>query len=487
MACIRKNESSSESYGFKIVPESKEEITAEWCEKALKIGHYKPIISKDTRIISINVTRLKNEATGVMDGGGFSGSALLRIEVTYGGDVSGDEPASLICKLSTGSDFKWPIFWRAIMYDQMGGGFDERIMKNEAYFMRSVLPELENSGYQHPKIYYVATNNKGERGFIASVVLNSPSKLKSVILMEDMVQYRSSAVELTLSKEDATLCMKNVAILHATFWGDNLNSVKDGLKYSFTEKQYRGATHNKITKAMRRKLISSPEKLMKTINKAISSEWRTSDFMILKEHDAKPDWFRAEPLEDGRYPVFEDPSVKEMLGVLSQRVIEYNRKYLEPFLKKPTQTLLHGDFHGGNHMYGDGENAGKIVALDFQMTGKGLAIFEFFYLILMSLSAHSLTDLIDIAKEYHNVLISHGVEDYSMNDFEKDIEVLSIELCLQYVGMMPSLKPKALEGFLEGWGEKSEDAKHIFGNGMHAKVFMMATSKYLKDKETFMT
>ena len=194
MACIRKNESSSESYGFKIVPESKEEITAEWCEKALKIGHYKPIISKDTRIISINVTRLKNEATGVMDGGGFSGSALLRIEVTYGGDVSGDEPASLICKLSTGSDFKWPIFWRAIMYDQMGGGFDETIMKNEAYFMRSVLPEMENSGYQHPKIYYVATNNKGERGFIASVVLNSPSKLKSVILMEDMVQYRSSAV-----------------------------------------------------------------------------------------------------------------------------------------------------------------------------------------------------------------------------------------------------------------------------------------------------
>ena len=138
-------------------------------------------------------------------------------------------------------------------------------------------------------------------------------------------------------------------------------------------------------------------------------------------------------------------------------------------------------------MYGDGENAGKIVALDFQMSGKGLAILEFFYLILMSLSAHSLTDLIDIAKEYHNVLISHGVEDYSMNDFEKDIEVLSIELCLQYVGMMPSLKPKALEGFLEGWGEKSEDAKHIFGNGMHAKVFMMATSKYLKDKETFMT
>ena len=134
------------------------------------------------------------------------------------------------------------------MYDQMGGGFDERIMKNEAYFMRSVLPELENSGYQHPKIYYVATNNKGERGFIASVVLNSPSKLKSVILMEDMVQYRSSAVELTLSKEDATLCMKNVAILHAKFWGDNLNSVKDGLKYSFTEKQYRGAFSTKLFK-----------------------------------------------------------------------------------------------------------------------------------------------------------------------------------------------------------------------------------------------
>ena len=78
MACISKK-SNDEQYGFKRVPEKLEDITAEWCEKALKIGNHKAIISQDTKVESVDVTRLQNEITGVMDGGGFSGSTLLRI------------------------------------------------------------------------------------------------------------------------------------------------------------------------------------------------------------------------------------------------------------------------------------------------------------------------------------------------------------------------------------------------------------------------
>ena len=74
MACISKKSNSVDQYGFAKVPESLKEITSEWCEKALKLGNSKPVISQDTQVLSITVERLKNEITGVQDGGGFSGS-----------------------------------------------------------------------------------------------------------------------------------------------------------------------------------------------------------------------------------------------------------------------------------------------------------------------------------------------------------------------------------------------------------------------------
>ena len=35
-------------------------------------------------------------------------------------------------------------------------------------------------------------------------------------------------------------------------------------------------------------------------------------------------------------------------------------------LKMPLQTLIHGDFHGGNHMYGTDENYGNTDFKEFR-------------------------------------------------------------------------------------------------------------------------
>ena len=66
---------------FKIVPHSLEEITADWCEKILRDGS---TISKDTTVTNVEVLPITDESSGFEDGGGFSGSSLIKMVPTYG-------------------------------------------------------------------------------------------------------------------------------------------------------------------------------------------------------------------------------------------------------------------------------------------------------------------------------------------------------------------------------------------------------------------
>ena len=66
---------------FKIVPHSLEEINADWCEKILRDGS---TISKDTTVTNVEVLPITDESSGFEDGGGFSGSSLIKMIPTYG-------------------------------------------------------------------------------------------------------------------------------------------------------------------------------------------------------------------------------------------------------------------------------------------------------------------------------------------------------------------------------------------------------------------
>ena len=48
----------------------------------------------------------------------------------------------------------------------------------------------------------------------------------------------------------------------------------------------------------------------------------------------------------------------EMFNVLVERFPKFNETKAEEYVKRPTETLLHGDFHSGNVMIGEGENKG---------------------------------------------------------------------------------------------------------------------------------
>ena len=71
---------------FKEVPDSLEDITAQWCELALRKGD---VIGSNTTVSNVELSRLVNEETGALDGGGMTSSQMVRINLTYNGNDEG--------------------------------------------------------------------------------------------------------------------------------------------------------------------------------------------------------------------------------------------------------------------------------------------------------------------------------------------------------------------------------------------------------------
>ena len=81
-------------------------------------------------------------------------------------------------------------------------------------------------------------------------------------------------------------------------------------------------------------------------------------------------WLTIGPKEDGSYEVLKDPIVQEMLDVFILRMPDYYEHKFKKSLKMPLQTLIHGDFHGGNHMYGMDGKEGRALVKTCLQSGK---------------------------------------------------------------------------------------------------------------------
>ena len=65
---------------FKLVPNSIEDITVNWCNEVLHEGN---CLNHDAKVSCISVQRLTNDSSDISDGGGLSGSTMLKIKLTY--------------------------------------------------------------------------------------------------------------------------------------------------------------------------------------------------------------------------------------------------------------------------------------------------------------------------------------------------------------------------------------------------------------------
>ena len=107
--------------------------------------------------------------------------------------------------------------------------------------------------------------------------------------------------------------------------------------------------------------------------------------MKIPQNGKLPDWFTLLTEDRKSTMTMDDPMVKEMLGVFTERLPKYNQEYLTEFNQREVETLIHGDFHGGNNMFHVNKNEGNVVAYDFQVCGHGLACFDVISLLSTSI------------------------------------------------------------------------------------------------------
>ena len=471
-----------------LVPESFDGITSGWCEWALRKGG---IIGESTAVLEADVERFKDKETGeVNDGGGLTGAKLLRIRLSYEGDVKGDEPSSVVCKIMFGCRETVALPWRILL--KLTGAWDltsEEFWRTDIKFFTHILPIIQGK-YKTPKIYYTGITDKGNRNFFTSTILNKPCRVKTVTLMEDYEDWGTLPLAKLVTTEDmdpsdAASCLKNVAILHATFWGENNSSIKTMFtKTAFMESTFRAQAHSKIEARKRLKFVATKLKIEKGI-KIMTDRWQNESYMCLKKENKTmvPDWFSAKPLEDGSWPVLKDPLVKEMLGVCSERFPAFAKDVANAHLKRPMQTLIHGDFQSGNHMYGKGANKGKCVAIDFQCVGRGTVTAEILPFLMITIPAKY---FIELGKEYHSALVDNGVTDYPWEMFKRDLIIEVVENVMKTTLDYSEFTKEKFEQMFRLFGDKADGFKLFLEGGVPGTILLLATDIYLKDKENFL-
>jgi len=461
------------------VPESLDDITSEWCEWALRKGM---AIGQNTTVTTVNVKRFKNDETGVLDGGGLGGAIMVRIILTYGGLATGNEPASVVCKLSLGGQYKIPFKFR-ILSRMKPSSFAENRFRNEVSFVENAIPALRESGYQHPAVYYSGIMDGGTRGFVSHVVFDSKIKVKAVVLMEDMTSWNSKMSGDILEQDELAAILRNSAILHAAFWGMKGKYCQNWFKHpANAEIQYRGPAYSWMLTKYRNSGISSSSAIQKQMTPLVQN-WGSSNAFTLKKDMYVPDWITTEPLEDGTIHVLTDPVISELIEVFAQRFPEFNKLVIEPYFNLQEQTLLHGDCHGGNHMYH--KDSDKVISLDFQCAGRGRVTSEFLYLLSLTPPRPFEKDM-ELLTVYHDALVQQGVTDYSFEDFKREVRIACLEMVVGLFGSFAKMKPDTFNKVIIDMGEKGVEFLALFEKGIMLRGIVLVASIYIENKEGFL-
>ena len=191
--------------------------------------------------------------------------------------------------------------------------------------------------------------------------------------MEDLSGWKSIAPCTVLTKEQAIMSLKNISAFHANFW-KNERMIRESRPAS-SEIQTRPANTSKFRYRSRKKIVNN----MKKYSTKFLTEWQSFNAMTIPNDSACPHWMTVEKSgtrvgkaklfrefltstfilsENGDYVVLKDPLVIEMFNVLDERFPNFNVRKAEEYVKRPSETLIHGDFHSGNVMLGEGSNKG---------------------------------------------------------------------------------------------------------------------------------
>ena len=138
--------------------------------------------------------------------------------------------------------------------------------------------------------------------------------------------------------------------------------------------------------------------------------------------------------------------------------------------------------------YYHNENEGKVIALDYQMFGKGMVAGEIYYMHYISWAIYDFDGIEENIKEYHDALVANGVTNYSLSDLLDDFVLCGVEQLFALLNFLVMSKPESFINQFKGiFGEeKAEGMMKLISLGLFNKCFLILTSLYVRDKENFL-
>eukprot|EP01127_Copromyxa_protea_P022277 TRINITY_DN791_c1_g1_i2.p1 TRINITY_DN791_c1_g1~~TRINITY_DN791_c1_g1_i2.p1 ORF type:complete len:136 (-),score=23.98 TRINITY_DN791_c1_g1_i2:681-1088(-) len=98
----------------------------------------------------------------------------------------------------------------------------EKMCRKEVRFYKELQPILQEAGVFTPQCHYAFLEDDGDCSVIASVVADSRTDTKMVLLIEDLGGYKCTSLGQYLPHKDAVVAVKMIARLHAMYWNKPL-------------------------------------------------------------------------------------------------------------------------------------------------------------------------------------------------------------------------------------------------------------------------
>jgi Ecdysteroid kinase-like family len=383
------------------VPTHRAGITPAWLTSALRSSG---VITPDTRVIACPqhpVVAVTVSGDTREDGGGLSGPQIVRLRLTYAG---GTGPAQLIAKFGNWQDTHqmpaWPLKSRLLQV--LGRMRLEEQFRSEVRFFQHIAPHLR--GILLPKVYYAALSDARNAGAWAYVLFDRRTPLRFCVLMEDLAlnDFMAARPGESLPGARATQALRNIAQLHAFGWQN---------PRLWAHLQLRPAPWLPFLRADEGLQRRQRDKFLRTnVIPTFLHRW-------------------AHHRRQGNHPqgfaLLRQPEMVAMLTALNASFATWAAEANTTARLAP-QTIVHGDFHGGNHLFTP-RDACRVV--DFQFVGTGRVADELAYFFMLSFDPDPDAEE-HLLHCYHDALVAAGVHDYPAAQLLHEYHVATLTLLL---------------------------------------------------------
>lgn len=400
-----------------LVPFHRHDITAVWLTSALRSTG---VISPASRVIACEqqpVVACTLSGDAREDGGGISGAQIVRLRLTYEG---GTGPEQIVVKFGNWQDRRqmpaWPLKSRLL---QVIANFRlEEQFRSEITFLQDIRPRIR--GILLPKIYYVAVSDARDVSAWSYVVFDRRTPLQFCVLMEDLAvdNFTSARLGESLSCARMARALVNMAQLHAFGWHN---------PHLWAQLQLRPAPWLTFLRA-----DEGPQR--KQRDKMVHTNFIPTFLKLWAHHPRQGDDAQG-------FAMLRQPEMVAMLTALNASFATWAAEATHT-ARRASQTIVHGDFHAGNHLFNPRD---ECRVIDFQFVGTGRVADELAYFFTISFDPDPQAEE-TLLHRYHHALVAAGVQAYSYDQLVHEYRVSVLTMLLgNIVRAVKFLKPSAYD------------------------------------------